>query len=72
MLTRTAGFPTQKTLQAYDLGFATGASRGQIQELASLGLVQRTDKVVLFGPSGTRKTHLAIAFGLIAAHAKGA
>jgi DNA replication protein DnaC len=68
MLTRTAGFPAQKTLEAYDFAFATGAPRVQIQELASLGFVERAENIVLLGPSGTGKTHLAIAFGLIAAH----
>ena len=43
------------------------ARRNQIQELASLGFVERAENIVLLGPSGTGKTHLAIAFGLIAA-----
>lgn len=68
ILTRTAGFPAIKTLEAYDFAFATGAPRQQIQELASLSFVERSENVVLLGPSGTGKTHLAIAFGLIAAH----
>jgi len=67
MLTRTAGFPALKTLEAYDFAFATGAPRSQIQELAALGFVERAENIVLLGPSGTGKTHLAIAFGLIAA-----
>ena len=67
ILTRTAGFPALKTLEAYDFAFATGAPRSQIQELASLGFVERAENIVLLGPSGTGKTHLAIAFGLIAA-----
>ena len=68
MLTRTAGFPALKTLDAYDFAFATGAPRSQIQELASLGFVERAENVVLLGPIGTGKTHLAIALGLLAAH----
>ena len=67
ILTRTAGFPAIKTLEAYDFAFAAGAPRQQIQELASLGFVERAENVVLLGPSGTGKTHIAIAFGLIAA-----
>ena len=67
MLTRTAGFPALKTLDAYDFAFATGAPRQQIQELAALGFVERHGNIVLLGPSGTGKTHLAIAFGLLAA-----
>lgn len=67
MITRMAGFPALKTLEGYDFAFATGAPRQQIQELASLGFVERNENIVLLGPSGTGKTHLAIAFGLLAA-----
>ena len=63
MLTRAAGFPTIKTLDDFDFGFATGAPKAQIQELASLSCVERCENVVLLGPSGTGKTHLAIALG---------
>jgi DNA replication protein DnaC len=67
MLTRTTGFPAIKPLEAYDFAFASGAPRTQIQELASLGFVERAENGVLLRPSGTGKTHLAISFGLIAA-----
>lgn len=67
MLTRTAGFPALKTLEGYDFAFATGAPRQQIQELAALGFVERAENIVLLGPSGTGKTHLAIAYGMLAA-----
>jgi DNA replication protein DnaC len=67
MLTRTAGFPALKTLDGYDFAFATGAPRQQIQELATLGFIERAENAVLLGPSGTGKTHLAIALGLLAA-----
>ncbi len=66
MLTRTAGFPAMNTLEAYDIGFTTGVPKAQIQKLASLGFVERGENIVLLGPSGTGKTHLAIAYGLIA------
>ena len=68
MLTRIAGFPALKTLESYDFAFASGAPRQQIQELAGLGFVERSENVVLLGPSGVGKTHLAIAFGLLDAH----
>ena len=66
MFARTAGFPTIKTLDGYDFGFATGAPRQQITELASLAFVERVENVVLLGPSGVGKTHLAIALGYLA------
>ena len=66
MFARTAGFPAIKTLDGYDFGFATGAPRQQIQELAGLAFVERAENVVLLGPSGVGKTHLAIALGYLA------
>jgi DNA replication protein DnaC len=65
MLARIAGFSTIKTLDHYDFGFATGAPRKQITELASLAFVERAENIVFLGPSGVGKTHLAIALGYL-------
>ncbi len=69
MLARVAGFPAVKTLDGYDFEFAAGVPRQQIQQLAGLGFVERTENVVLLGPSGVGKTHLAIALGYLATQA---
>ena len=69
MLTRLAGFPAIKTLEDFDYDFASGVKRSQIDELAGLGFVERSENVVLVGPSGVGKTHLAIALGYRAAQA---
>jgi DNA replication protein DnaC len=63
LLTRIAGFPAIKTLEEYDFEFAGGAPKALIQELSSLAFVERAENLVLLGPSGVGKTHLAIALG---------
>jgi DNA replication protein DnaC len=65
-LAKLAGFPAIKTLEDYDFDFATGAPRQRLQELASMAFLQRKENVILLGPSGTGKTHLAIALGYLA------
>jgi len=69
MLTRLAGFPAIKTLEDFNHDFAKGVKKSQIEELAGLGFVERRENVVLVGPSGVGKTHLAIALGYRAAQA---
>jgi len=64
MLAKLAGFPAVKTLEAFDFGFAAGVPRAMVNELATLAFVERAENVVLLGPSGVGKTHLAIALGL--------
>jgi DNA replication protein DnaC len=65
-LAKLAGFPAIKTMEDYDFDFATGAPQQRLQELASMAFMQRKENVILLGPSGTGKTHLAIALGYLA------
>lgn len=69
LLTRIAGFPAIKTLDEYDFEFASGAPRQLLMELANLSFIERCENVVLLGPSGVGKTHLAIALGYKATQA---
>ena len=68
-LLKLATLPAVKTLEQYDFAFASGAPRLQIQELANLAFIERAENVVLLGPSGVGKTHIATAFGYRAAMA---
>ena len=56
-----ATLPAVKTLEQYDFAFASGAPRAQIQELAALTFIERAENVVLLGPSGVGKSHIATA-----------
>jgi len=62
MLTRLVGFPI-KTLDEFDFEFALGVRKVLVLELGSLVFVERAENVVLLGPSGVGKTHLAVALG---------
>lgn len=68
-LARMAGFPAIKTLDDYDFTFAVGAPKRLVQDLATLAFIQRKENVILLGPSGVGKTHLAIALGYLATQA---
>jgi DNA replication protein DnaC len=65
---RAAGFGAVKTLEDFDFD-AQPAIRQQVAALASGGFLTEARNVVLLGPPGTGKTHLATALGVTAARA---
>ena len=69
LLTKMASFPAIKTLDAFDFNFAAGIPKAKIKELASLAFIERQENIILLGPSGVGKTHLAIALGYLATQA---
>src|SRR2546421_6612454 len=63
-----ARFPELKTLDAFDFAATDGAvSPAIITELARGDWISRAENLILAGPIGTGKTHLAIALGVEAA-----
>jgi DNA replication protein DnaC len=64
---RWAGFPARKTLDDFDWDHQL-AVRQQVAALASGAFLTEARNVVLLGPPGTGKTHLATGLGVIAAH----
>lgn len=64
---REARFPDLKSLDQIDWEVMQGVSRAKIAELVTCAFIDRAEDVVIAGPIGTGKTHLAIALGLEAA-----
>jgi DNA replication protein DnaC len=64
---RAAAFPETKTLDEFDFSVAEGVSASQVAELARGDWIARGENVLLAGPIGTGKTHLAIALAVEAA-----
>lgn len=66
IVTRTnlAHFPTLKSLDSFDLDAAPSLDRKTLSELKNLAFIERSENVVLLGPPGVGKTHLAIGLGL--------
>lgn len=64
---RSARLPAVKTLADFDFSFQPSVKREQIESLHTLGFIERKENVVLLGPPGVGKTHLALALAVAAA-----
>ena len=59
-----ARFPVIKTLEQFDFAFQPSVPAPLVRELAELGFLARAETLVLCGPPGVGKSHLAIAIGI--------
>ena len=58
-----AHFPAVKTLDDFDFKFQPSIDQRLIRELAGGHFIGQAENVLIFGPPGVGKTHLAIALG---------
>ncbi|MFV0130026.1 IS21-like element helper ATPase IstB [Streptomyces sp. HMX112] len=64
-----AGFPARKVLEMFDDGHLRSPTPQALARLGKVDFVSRGGNVVLLGPPGTGKTHLAVALGVRACQA---
>lgn len=66
---RQARFPWLKTMDQFDFDFQPSLDRRQVRELTGMSFAERAHNVIILGPPGVGKTHLAIALGVKAVEA---
>lgn len=64
MRTNLARFPFVKGLDAFDFTYQPSIDKKQIANLASCHFIEHGENVVILGPPGVGKTHLAVGLGL--------
>ncbi len=56
---RRAAVNSTKTLEAFDFNFNPALNRQQVLQLASCEFIRQKHNLLIYGPTGTGKTHLA-------------
>jgi DNA replication protein DnaC len=64
MKTTMARFPFHKTLDSFDFKFQPSIEAKVVKELATCRFIANAENVLLLGPPGVGKTHLAVGIGL--------
>jgi len=62
--TRLSGIPVKKSIQDFDLNFQKSIGKKVINELCTLSFVHNAENLILLGPPGVGKTHIAIGLGM--------
>jgi DNA replication protein DnaC len=63
MRLRRAAFEEEKTVECFDFSFNPKINSRLINDLATCIFIKKTEHILLYGPAGTGKTHIAQAIG---------
>jgi DNA replication protein DnaC len=69
MRTAMARFPFVKPIETFDFTYQPSIDKKQVQTLTSCHYIEHGDNVLVLGPPGVGKTHLAVALGMKAIEA---
>src|SRR6201984_1415167 len=61
---KAARFPARKTLEEFDFTFQRSIKKTVIEHLGQLDFLHARENVIMLGPPGTGKTHIATALGI--------
>jgi DNA replication protein DnaC len=61
---KAARFPARKTLEEFDFTFQRSVRKQVVEHLGQLDFLHSRENIVLLGPPGTGKSHLATAIGI--------
>jgi DNA replication protein DnaC len=64
MRTQLARFPFVKGLDAFDFSYQPSLDKKQMQTLSTCHFIEHGENLVILGPPGVGKTHLAVGLGL--------
>lgn len=63
---KSAGFDVIKTFEGYEFGDIQIPSSVSLEELKSGSFIEKLENLILYGPVGTGKSHMATAIGVVA------
>jgi len=65
---KISGLPKGMSLDNFDFLFQPSVPKSEIMQLSDCQFIRRNENILLFGPPGVGKTHLAAAFGIQAVY----